>query len=232
NLCDMISLVDIAKQFNLLLIEDATESMGSYFTAARYKGQHAATIGDIGVISFNGNKIITTGGGGMIVAKDSNKLGHMRYLSQQSKNDELRFIHDEIGYNYRMTNLQAALGIAQLEQLDVFIATKKRNYEIYLEEGLELLPFSEGVAPNYWFYGLVTHGKRDLLIEKLNERNIGARPIWELMHRLKPFTEYIAYEVEKAQYFHREIVNIPCSSNLTEVEVRYVASQIKDILNK
>ena len=230
NLANMEEIMDIAEEFNLRVIEDASESLGSYYTSGRYANKHAGTIADIGVMSFNGNKIITTGGGGMIVAKDKKELEHMRYLSRQSKDDELRFIHNEIGFNYRMTNLQAALGIAQLEQLDRYIEIKKRNYEVYLEEGLELLPFSDNISPNYWFYSLMTHGKRDFLIEELGKRDIQTRPIWELMHRLKPFKDCISYEIEKAAFYHSEIVNIPCSTNLSEETVRYVARTIKELL--
>ena len=230
NLCDMEEIIDIAEEFKLKVIEDASEAIGCYFTSGRYKGCHAGTMGDISVISFNGNKIITTGGGGMIIAKDSTELEHMRYLSRQSKDDELRFIHNEIGFNYRMTNLQAALGLAQLERLPEFIEIKKTNYGIYLEEGLNLLPFSDNISSNYWFYSLMADGKRDLLIEELGRRNIQTRPVWELMHRLKPFRDCMTYGIERASFYHREIVNIPCSTNLTEDTVRYIAKEIKDIL--
>ncbi len=230
NLADMESVMDIAAEFHLLVIEDACEALGSFWTSGRYKGQHAGTVGNIAVFSFNGNKIITTGGGGMIVGKDETQLQHMRYRSQQSKNDELRFIHNEIGYNYRLTNLQAALGIAQMEELPDFLEIKKRNYEIYLEEGLELLPFSENVSPNYWFYSLLTHGKRDALMAELQKKNIQSRPIWELIHRLAPYQGCIAYEIERAAYYHSEIVNIPCSTNLSEEDARKVAREIKRFL--
>ena len=231
NLCDMEEIMDIAEEFHLKVIEDASESLGSFFTSGRYCGLHAGTIGDIAVVSFNGNKIITTGGGGMIIAKDKAQLEHMRYLSRQSKDDELRFIHNEIGYNYRMTNLQAALGLAQLEQLDSFLKIKKRNYEIYKEEGLNLLNFKNNISANYWFYSLITNGKKEYLIEQLQKNNIGARPIWELMHRLKPFRSYISYEIEKAVYYHSEVVNIPCSTNLDEDTTRHVARVIKGLLS-
>ena len=230
NLADMHEIMKTAEEFCLTVIEDACEALGSFWNEGPLKGKYAGTTGDISVLSFNGNKIVTTGGGGMIIAKDDGELEHMRYLSRQSKNDELRFIHDEIGYNYRMTNLQAALGIAQMEQLEKFIKIKKRNYDIYIEEGLELLPFNSNVTPNYWFYSLLTRNRRDLLIEELSKRNIQSRPVWELMHRLKPFKNSIAYEIERADFYHSQIVNIPCSTNLDEQTVRYVAKEIKSIL--
>ena len=231
NLADMEAIMDIANEFYLAVVEDAAEALGSFWSSGRYAGKHAGTVGDIGVLSFNGNKIVTTGGGGMLISENQNALDHMRYLSQQSKDDMVRFIHNEVGYNYRLTNLQAALGIAQMEQLPGFIDTKKQNYELYLDEGLELLPFREGVKPNYWFYSLMSHGNRDTLMEQLRERNIESRPVWELMHRLPPFKNCIPYRIERAKYYHAEIVNIPCSTNLSEDTVRFVAAQIKDILN-
>ncbi len=230
NLADMESLVDIAQEFNLFLIEDACEALGSTFLEGRYKGLHAGTIGEIGVFSFNGNKIITTGGGGMIIARDKEKLEHMRYLSTQSKNDPLRFVHDEVGYNYRLTNIQAALGIAQLEQLGKFLIKKKHNYELYCKEGLPLLPFRSDVHPNYWFYSYFSDGKRDLIISELDKRGIQTRPIWELMHNLKPYKSCRAYKIEKAIYYHDNIVNLPCSTNLSDADVKRVVFEIKDIV--
>lgn len=230
NLADMESIMGIAAEFHLKVVEDACEALGSFWTKGLYAGQHAGTVGDIAVFSFNGNKIITTGGGGMVVARDEGQLRHIRYLSQQSKNDELRFIHNEIGYNYRLTNLQAALGLAQIQQLKGFIEIKKRNFELYRAEGLCLLPFSDGVTPNYWFYSLMTDGRRDRLMEELQKRDIQTRPVWELMHRLMPYRECLCYKIERASYYHGEILNIPCSTNLSEEDVKYVASEIKSIL--
>lgn len=230
NLADMESLMDIAEEFNLFLIEDACEALGSSFLEGRYKGKHAGTIGEIGVFSLNGNKIITTGGGGMIIAHDKAKLEHMRYLSTQSKNDALRFVHDEVGYNYRLTNIQAALGIAQLEQLNKFIIKKKHNYELYQKEGLPLLPFRTDIVTNHWFYSYLSNGKRDLIIAELEKRGIQSRPIWELMHNLKPYKDCRAYRIEKAVFYHDNVVNVPCSTNLSDADVKRVVSEIKDIV--
>lgn len=126
NTADMEKIMKIAKNYHLIVIEDATEALGSYYTEGVYKGKFLGTIGDFGVYSFNGNKIITTGGGGMIVAKDAQKLKEIKYLSTQAKDDELNYIHNQVGYNYRMTNLQAAVGVGQLEQLENFIAVKEK----------------------------------------------------------------------------------------------------------
>ncbi|MEA4911264.1 MAG: LegC family aminotransferase [Oscillospiraceae bacterium] len=230
NLCDMERLVDIAEEFHLFLIEDAAEALGSFWNEGRYAGKHAGTVGEIGIFSFNGNKIMTTGGGGMIIARDKTKLEHMRYLSTQSKNDTLRFVHDEVGYNYRLTNVQAALGIAQFEQMPQFLATKKRNWQAYNDNGVPLLPFRSDISPNYWFYSYVSDDRRDELIAGLAKRNIQSRPVWELMHRLKPYADCRAFEIERAAYYHQNIVNLPCSTNLTGEDVKIVCAAVKEIL--
>jgi len=129
NIADMEKIMDIAKKYNLKVLEDATEALGTYYTKGEYKGKYAGTIGDIGVLSFNANKIITTGGGGMAVGNNKELVEKVRFLSSQAKKDPLYFIHDEIGYNYRMLNLQAALGTNQIDQLENFIETKTKNYK-------------------------------------------------------------------------------------------------------
>lgn len=227
NMADMERAVEICNTYNLTLIEDATEALGSICTDGKYSGKYAGTIGDIGVYSFNGNKIITTGGGGMIVARDKKILENVRYLSTQAKDDELYFLHNEVGYNYRMTNLQAALGVAQLEQLDTFIETKKANYFYYNELGVKLLPFRDAISPNYWFYSFCTDD-RDRLISFLGEHNIQSRPVWKLNHTQKPYVECPSYKIEKASTFYNSIVNLPCSSNLSKDDVKYVSDLIKE----
>ena len=238
NMADMEKIMDIAKKYNLKVLEDATEALGTYYTEGRYKGKYAGTIGDIGVLSFNANKIITTGGGGMVVGDNEELVEKVRFLSSQAKKDTLYFIHDEIGYNYRMLNLQAALGTSQIDQLESFIETKIKNYNIYKEElekieGLEILPFVEGIRANHWFYSLKIDKKkygigRDELLQKLVDVGIQTRPIWGLIHQQKPYTVYQNYEIEKALYYYDRILNLPCSSNLTEKEVYQVIEKIRE----
>lgn len=225
NMADMESLVDITKKYHLRLIEDATEALGTYYTEGRYKGKYAGTMGDIGVYSFNGNKIITTGGGGMIVSNNKKYLDQCRYLSTQSKNDSLYFIHDEIGYNYRMTNLQAALGLAQLEQLEQFVATKKENYLGYQQLGVALINFRDNIRPNYWFYSYQSND-RDRLMNYLNDQGIQTRPIWKLIHTLKPYQTAETYRIEKAYHYYDHVLNLPCSSSLTNEDVQTVVTAI------
>lgn len=222
NMVKMQPLMELAKKYNLKIIEDATEALGTY---QKETGAFAGTIGDFGVYSFNGNKIITTGGGGMLIAKNPEATKHAKHLSTQAKADMLYFDHDEIGYNYRMTNLQAALGLAQFEQLEKFVTVKIENYNYYLEKGLNLLPFDETLRSNHWFYSLVTD-KRDELIKYLNENNIQTRPIWKLIHTLKPYAGCQSYKIEKAIKYYEKIVNIPCSTNLTKEDMDKVVSEI------
>lgn len=240
NMANMSRIMEIASRYKLKVIEDATESLGTYYTSGEYKGKYAGTIGDFGVYSFNGNKIITTGGGGMLVAQNSNDIKRAKYLSTQAKDDELYFIHNEIGYNYRMTNLQAAVGVAQLEQLENFIKIKKDNYLYYKSllkqiEGVHLMPFREDSRSNYWFYALVLEKemyikRRNELIYQLQESGIQTRAIWGLIHKQKPYQKAYSYKIEKAEYYYDRVINLPCSSNLIKEEIRQVVEVLKNLL--
>lgn len=240
NLADMESIMQIAKEFHLKVIEDATEALGTRYMEGVFAGKYAGTIGDYGAYSFNGNKIITTGGGGAITAKDSKEVDHIRYLSTQAKDDPHYYIHHEVGYNYRMTNLQAALGVAQMEELPEFIERKHKNYDLYKSlfdgvEHLRLLGFREGTYSNQWFYSLELDMEylnctlRDV-ITKLEQQGVQTRAIWGLIHKQKPYEDALAYEMEKAPYYSSCILNFPCSTQITEEEVWYVAEQIKQII--
>ena len=223
NIAAMEKLMPLAKKYNLALIEDATEALGSYYTEGEFKGKMAGTIGDIGVYSFNGNKIITTGSGGMVVSNHSDWLEKARYLSTQAKDDLLNYLHGDVGYNYRLTNVQAAMGLAQLEQLEGFIAAKQENYKVYKEalngkNTYKIMDFREDIRSNMWFYSLVIEGgdkERDELIAKLDANGIQTRPIWALINEQKPYIKNAAYGMEKAESYRSKIVNIPCSTSLT-----------------
>lgn len=237
NMADMEKIVDIATKYNLSVIEDATEALGTHYIDGPYAGKFAGTIGDFGVYSFNGNKIITTGGGGMLVAKDADMLKRAKHLSTQAKSDPAYFEHDEVGYNYRLTNLQAAMGIAQLEQLEDFIDAKERNYQRYCElvkeiDGLDLLGFRPGTRSNKWFYSLVCDSEgpfdRDGIIEGLSARRIQARPVWGIICDQKPYRGSFEYNVQRARSYREAIVNVPCSTNLTTDDVDRVIESIKE----
>lgn len=236
NMADMEQIMTVAARFNLKVIEDATEALGTYYTGGKYRGKFAGTIGHVGVYSFNGNKIITTGGGGMIVSDDDEALQRAKHLTTQAKSDEVYYTHDEVGYNYRMTNLQAALGLAQLEQLEEFIKIKETNYHLYKElisqvPGLSILNFRHDVRPNYWFYALYCGEdfplKRDEVIKYLLSQMIQSRPIWGLINNQKPYLDSQVYKVEKAIKYFEHVVNIPCSSSLTKEDVKYVVECLK-----
>lgn len=236
NMADMAGIMAVAGKYNLKVIEDATEAMGTYYSEGKYQGKYAGTIGDIGVYSFNGNKIVTTGGGGMILSNQEALLKRAKHLTTQAKSDELYYTHDEIGYNYRMTNLQAALGLAQLEQLEAFIKVKKENYALYKRAieaipGLKLLDFKTGIRPNYWFYSLYVEPEyalnRDQVIRYLASKKIQARPIWGLISEQKPYVGSQTYQIEKARQYWERVVNIPCSSNLSADDVKYVVECLK-----
>lgn len=240
NLADMEGIMEVAETYHLRVIEDATEALGSKFLTGKYAGKMAGTIGDFGAYSFNGNKIITTGGGGALVASDPNELQHMKYLSTQAKDDALFYVHDEAGFNYRMTNLQAALGVAQLEELPEFINRKRKNFKLY-QEKLEsfskahLMPYRENTESNCWFYALIIGGEKDqpdlhTIIERFQDEGIQTRPVWGLIHEQKPYQKCIAYQIDKAKDYSNRIINLPCSTNLTEEELDYVVEKICEII--
>ena len=223
-------IVSLCKKYNLKLIEDATESLGTYFTSGKFAGKFTGTIGDFGVYSFNGNKIITTGGGGMLICKSDSDNSRAKYLTTQAKDDEIRFIHGDVGYNYRMTNLQAAVGLAQLENLEKYIQIKTVNFKNYIDSGIRLLTFNSSIRPNYWFYSLCVEPAGTTtnltLMEVLHVNNIQTRPIWYLNHEQKPYLSCQNYKIEKAYYYFHRILNLPCSSNLTSLDVQKVSRLI------
>jgi aminotransferase in exopolysaccharide biosynthesis len=247
-IADMERIMDIASEYGLPVLEDATEAMGSFVRSGRYDGRHAGMVGDIGVFSFNANKIITTGGGGMIVScggagdgapeRAKAYIDEARYLTTTAKDDGLYFAHNEVGYNYRMLNIQAALGVSQIGELDKFIEIKRRNYELYAEllgdaPGLRLLPPPEGQRWNYWFYSLYVEdeeaalgARRDLLMNGLIANGIQCRPVWKLVHTQEPYKGFRARDIERAYDYEKHILNLPCSSSLTEEDVRYVVGEI------
>lgn len=240
NMADMESIMDTADRYNLAVIEDATEALGTKYTSGLYKGKYAGTIGHFGAYSFNGNKIITTGGGGAVTARKSEAVDHIRFLSTQAKTDPHFYLHDEIGYNYRMTNLQAALGVAQMEELPEFIRRKQVNYEQYKYEFKDygygtLMPFREGVDSNKWFYSLnidrekIPTAMQDIIVS-LHEKGIETRAIWGLINEQKPYTQEVTYQLEKAPYYASRILNIPSSTQITKEEISYVAREVKQLL--
>lgn len=215
-------LMAIAHDFNLVLVEDAAESLGSY-----YHNQHTGTFGLMGTLSFNGNKTITTGGGGAILTNDFELARHAKYLTTTAKIPHAwEYRHDEIGYNYRMPNLNAALGCAQLEQLPVMIAAKKGLFQLYQMAfahvvGVKLVVEPDLCKSNYWLQTLLLNtdqaNQRDLILKATNEAGFMTRPVWILMNELIPFKDCPRMDLAGAQSLSQRLINIPSSSCLDSV---------------
>jgi perosamine synthetase len=216
---DMDALRELANAFRLALVEDAAESLGSY-----YKGEHTGVLGTVGALSFNGNKIITTGGGGAVVTKDAALTQRAKHLTTTARlPHRWSFIHDEIGYNYRMPNLNAALGCAQLEQLAALVAKKRGLAARYAAAfagvpGLRVFSEPAFAKSNYWLNALVLDEaqalKRDEILELTNARGIHTRPVWTLMHRLPMFSACPRMELAAAESLERRIVCLPSGPRL------------------
>jgi aminotransferase in exopolysaccharide biosynthesis len=207
-------LVDVCQRYHLEIVEDAAESIGSF-----YKGKHTGTFGKIGVLSFNGNKTITTGGGGMLLFRDE-ALGNLaKHLSTQAKVPHCwKFEHDQIGYNYRMPNINAALGCAQLEQLDTFLANKRETaekYAAFFESYADIAFFTEptNCRSNYWLNTLIMKDReaRDSFLQYSNDHGITTRPAWELMNRLPMFQDCQHDSLVNIHWLADRVVNIPSS---------------------
>lgn len=216
---DIDGLLSICASWNLCLVEDAAESLGSF-----YKGRHTGTFGQLGALSFNGNKIITTGGGGMILA--SEQLGsRAKHLTTTAKSPHpYEYVHDEVGYNYRLPNLNAALGCAQLEQLEGFIANKRElaaRYAAHLSDSaLRFVTEPKDCRSNYWLNAVVCESRehRDALLKSTNEKGVMTRPIWALMNHLPMYANCRRGELTNAEWLEAHIVNLP-SSVLPEVKL-------------
>jgi perosamine synthetase len=218
--CRIDEIEKVCKVFNIPIVEDAAESLGSF-----YNNQHAGTFGEIGILSFNGNKIITTGGGGMLLFKNENIAYKAKHLSTQAKvPHSWEFIHDEIGYNYRMPNINAALGMAQLEKLQTFlenkrqIANKYKNFFLALQNdhknikgNICFISEPPQAHSNYWLNCILMREKeeRDALLKYTNDNGIMTRPSWRLMNELKMFECYNNMDLKNARYISDKLVNIP-----------------------
>ncbi len=217
--CDLEGLLAVTKEFNLILIEDAAESLGS-----TYHGRHSGTFGLLGTLSFNGNKIITTGGGGAILTDDPELAKRAKHLTTTAKTPHRwDYVHDEVGYNYRMPNLNAALGCAQLEQLSDFLASKRRLFESYQEAfrdiaGISLFKEPEGSQSNYWLQALLLDdtvaNQRDSILEATNSAGLMTRPAWTLLHKLPPFQDCPHAPLPIAESLEQRLVNLPSSAGL------------------
>lgn len=217
----MDELVEVAKKYNLILIEDAAESIGSY-----YDQKHTGTIGLMGTMSFNGNKTITTGGGGAILTNNSELAKQAKHLSTTAKiPHKWAFKHDEIGYNYRMPNINAALGCAQLEQLTNKLEKKKKLFDKYKTElskikGISIIEEPKNCKSNYWLQSITLDSPslsmRDNILDNLNAAGYMSRPGWDLLNSLNPFIESPSMSLESSKLLFESLINIPSSPNLVK----------------
>ena len=217
--CDMDPIVAAARKYNLVVIEDATESLG-----AEYKGRQVGHLGDIGCFSFNGNKIITTGGGGMIVTDNQDWAAKARYLSTQAKDDPVEYVHNQVGYNYRLTNIQAALGCAQMEQMDKILSWKRtiaERYDSALRDapGISLMREASWARSNFWMYTVLIDGAvygedSRALLRRLAKERIQSRPLWQPMHQSPACQMFQIEGGEVADLLHRDALTLPCSAGL------------------
>lgn len=216
---DMDGLDAVVADWPMVVVEDAAESLGS-----RYKGRLCGSLGTVAAVSFNGNKIVTTGGGGAIVTDDAALAKRAKHLTTTAKlPHKWAFLHDEVGYNYRMPNLNAALGVAQLEQLDTRLAQKQRLFDAYAKafrglNGVQLFTAPEGSVSNNWLVTLVLDRARaqdrDHLLQVLNDAGIMTRPIWTLMHRLPMYADSPRADLTQAEDLEARVLNIPSSAYL------------------
>ncbi|NEV92739.1 LegC family aminotransferase [Psychroflexus sp. YR1-1] len=211
--CRIEEIKQICKEYHIELVEDAAEAMGS-----RYKGKHLGSFGKLGAISFNGNKIMTTGGGGVIVTENEELAKRAKHLSTQAKTPHAwEYHHDEIGYNYRMPNLNAALGLAQLEQLDQSLE-KKRNlaqkYKAFFgQHGITTFEERTDEQSNYWLNTVILESleERNLFLKEMNDAGVMTRPIWQLMTKLSMFQDCPKANLENAEFLEDRVINLPSS---------------------
>lgn len=231
NPCPMDKIVSIARHHNIYLIEDATESLG-----AKYNGKFTGVFGDFGVFSFNGNKVITTGGGGMVLGSNEERLDHLKFLVNQARDEEKGYFHSEAGFNYRMTNIEAALGLAQLERLSEFIEKKKRFYEIYNQafesiNGLQLQLAYAGSESMWWLTSLVIDTQKvGLSIPeiqmKLKERGVPTRRIFAPIVEFPPYFENDKSKYAQAYHIYENGLNLPSSTLNTDEAIEFAADTV------
>lgn len=229
NMCNMERLLQLAKQHNLVVIEDSTEALGSY-----YKDKHSGSFGLMGTFSYNGNKIITTGGGGMIITDDEELARKAKHLTTQAKCDPFEYVHDAIGYNYRLVNVAAAMGVAQMELLPGFIKRKQEIIALYKSEleGVGDIRFQQipvGVKPNWWLPTIMTERQKPLL-KILNENKMQSRPFWVPMNQLSMFTDNIFFNRNNySDHVYNHCLSIPCSTNISNEQIIAVSDKIKEV---
>lgn len=231
NIFDMERFEQICTRYGIPFVEDAAEALGS-----KYKGQSAGTFGEMGVFSFNGNKIISTGGGGVIVTDNEALAKQAKHLTTTAKTDPMAYFHDQVGYNYRLVNVLAAIGVAQMELLPAFVEKKKAIGNFYKEQlsGVADIRFQEvgnEVDHNNWLFTIKTNHQTKLL-EYLNANKVLCRPFWMPMNQLPMYKNCLyVTEEDNCKEIHETCMAIPCSTNITEDELGIVVEEIKKCLS-
>jgi perosamine synthetase len=232
---DIQPILDAAQKYNLKIIEDASEGLG-----AKYQDRMVGTFGDVACLSFNGNKLITTGGGGMVVSDDDGIAEKAKYLTTQAKDDPLEYVHNEIGFNYRLTNILAAMGVAQMEQLEIFIAEKQNIAERYAMglgdlPGVTLQPEAPWAESTHWLYTIlideeITPLDSRELLHKLRDKCIQSRPLWTPIHMSPAHKKSMVVGGKTAERLHQQSLSLPCSVGLSETDQDLVISYMRDWL--
>jgi len=234
--CDMDAILEAARKYDLVVIEDASESLG-----ATYKGRRVGQLGDIGCFSFNGNKLITSGSGGMITTNNQDWADKSLYLTTQAKDDSIEYFHKEIGFNYRLSNLNAAMGVAQMEQIEGFIEKKKQIAQTYLEgfeqiKNIGTMGVHEDVSATHWLYTILLDYQTSLddrksIITSLGEIGVGARPLWHPLHSLPPYSGSQTCWIEHAPSLYDRCISLPSSVGLNNADQHHCIDAVKSILS-
>ena len=231
---DMDKIISLCEKYNVPIIEDAAESLGTY-----YKGKHTGTFGEFGVFSFNGNKIITTSGGGMLVSDDQEKINKVKFWSTQSRDVARHYQHSELGFNYRMSNVVAGIGRGQLKVLDQRVAKKKYIFEFYKRElseleGVDFMPINDWNEPNYWLSVMTLKSSiRPLdVMETLEKENIESRPVWKPMHMQPFFAEYDYIGGDVSKNLFENGVCLPSDTKMTDEDLKRICGIIKRLWSK
>jgi len=240
NPVEILKLKAICKRKKIKIIEDCSESLGSFYFNKVGSLVHTGSLADISCLSFNGNKIITSGGGGMLLSNKRKDSLTAKYLSTQSKDDPFYYLHKKVGFNYRLTNVQAALGLAQIENLEYFLSTKRKIFKNYSNEleninGIELVSCSKEGKSNHWMnvvrlLGNKTKFYRDLIIKKLIDNKIQCRPLWFPNHLQSPFRSFQSYKVTNVKTEVDSCICLPSSTNLKEKDLSRVVNVIRKAL--
>jgi perosamine synthetase len=217
--CDIIKVINISKKYKLKVIEDAAEALGSFF-----RNKHLGTFGDVGCFSFNGNKIITTGGGGMVVLNNNSLAKKIKHLTTTAKlKHKWEYVHDKVGYNFRMPNINAALGLAQLERINIFLSAKRKLFnKYYLKlkkiKGVSLMKEPKESKSNYWLQTIILDKSeaslKNKLLSNLHKEKIFSRPVWKLISELKPYKNCQKMNLSGSKEIYKRAINIPSSSDL------------------